>query len=178
MRDLAAMVIAVAFTGLAAYSVGSLPLGACTKSVRISAAIEVFAMMSDSIQDFARNTFLSLQEIVSCHGVHFDNSALPVIQPARLVKYSQWDVCFTDVMKHGGRVQPLKIGFLQTQAQPKVDGYPGDEEAVLIGPLVVAPHGREPFSEAALRDAIGDFSPSFFRPDHIYRLAQGHCSKH
>ena len=85
---------------------------------------------------------------------------------------------FANIMKHGGRVQPLKIGSPQSQAKSKVDGHTCNEETVLVGPLVMVPHGREPFSEPALCDAIGDFPASFFRPDHVYRLAQRRRGEH
>ena len=59
-------------------------------------------------------------------------------------------------MKHRGGVQPFNVGFRHGEAQSEVDGDAGDEQAMLIGALMVAADRGEPLGQTMLGNAVGN----------------------
>ena len=70
------------------------------KSIGVSAAVEIFMMVPDSVQYLGGDAAGRLQRIVAGCRMSFDDSSLPVVKAPGLVENSERNFCFSNVVKH------------------------------------------------------------------------------
>ena len=124
-------------------------------------------MMPDCIKDFRANSRVSLQHVISGHRMSFDQRTFPGVETPRLIQDSERNFRLANVMKHRGGIQSLIVCLRQTEAQSEIDGYSCDQEAVLIGSLVVVANRLEPVTQSILGDAVRNFASCAFRTSNI-----------
>src|SRR6202051_4344350 len=98
--------------------------------VRISASVEIFMMMSDSVQNFRGDAAGPFQRVVSGRRMRFDDGSLPGIQTSRFVENGDWNFRFANVVKHCRRIQPFDVHLGQPQIQSKGDGSSSYQKAM------------------------------------------------
>ena len=112
--------------------------------------------------DVLAETALASQHLGAQSGVGTDQRTLRIVQRTGLRQHRAWDLRLADIVKHRGIGHALAVALRELQAMREGRGEARDEQAVLIGEVVMVPHHGQPgFEIGGLGRPVHRFHAAF-----------------